>query len=46
MEACILESNKYIISRSYVVYDTLGRDSDRSLYRSELSDISILLAIF
>ena len=41
----ILEVNKDGESRICDVYDTPGRDLDQSPYRSELSGISIMLAV-
>ena len=43
--AYILEANKDGESRMYTVHDTPSRYSDQSPYRSELSGISMMLAV-
>ena len=43
--ACIIEANKDTSSRIYAFHDTPGRPTDQSPYRSELSGISMMLAV-
>ena len=43
--ACIIEANKDTSSRIYALHDTPGRQTDQSPYRSELSGISMMLAV-
>ena len=43
--ACIIEANKDTSSRIYALHDTPGRPTDQSPYISELSGISMMLAV-
>ena len=43
--ACIIETNKDTSTRIYALHDTPGRQLDQSPYRSELSGISMMLAV-